>query len=434
MRLGEMGVLPMVGSVIVSKRNGKRNRSKGDWDGSTENFTIKQDGKTDRLIGDWDGSTEDFTISLQRNEASVDPSSASQQRLASCSPWSHTSTATEPSEQAGTGSYIFLRLYNTNISLPPDIDEGLARLTCTFTTAMARSCQNPRETWTSNVGLYLTIYDPRNPNHVCLRVFPFLQVEFSPTTANPTESQVQRTKVANIVLEDRERITALGVYIQPPVNATGGGLLFDPVKETKILTIQSLGLTTASEAAYPPSSRLRIRDVKLTRADLGHGVAVQRRLQWTISCVDTPEARNEETERQEWNSLKVKAESEGVPWSDTTGPFEYFVVNVNGRDMGRAYGLAFPFREGELDAVDTGEPAEKTADGKDCVVEGDEAMDGGWCLINRSGEVEGDGCAGKDLNDGGIKALRDTQSIQIQIMGHLWDGRVVCSETVSIAV
>lgn len=72
----------------------------------------------------------------------------------------------------------------------------------------------------------------------------------------------------------------------------------------------------------------------------GHAGHRQKRLAWELR------APNEQ------NSRPV----EGLPWSTTTGPFSYFIVSTQMRQLGRAYCTEFCLHEADFSEADEDEP------------------------------------------------------------------------------
>ena len=113
-----------------------------------------------------------------------------------------------------------------------------------------------------------------------------------------------------------DRLSELGVYCRGAFDTPG--LL--PLIELRMLSI-------IPEAAKPDTSSFVVLDLKVV--ECGKAPYTQQRFTWT------------------WQGSRV-GWPDMVPWSDTTGPFSYFEITVNGKWLGRAYATEFPLAGDEV--------------------------------------------------------------------------------------
>jgi hypothetical protein len=106
-------------------------------------------------------------------------------------------------------------------------------------------------------------------------------------------------------------------------------------------TLRQISNITIKPKEHPSVKPIAWNIVNPHVIEKGHAGHRQKRLAWEL------QARNEQ------GSKSV----EGLPWSVTTGPFSYFIVSTQRRELGRAYCTEFCLHE-----ADFGEPDEDEAD------------------------------------------------------------------------
>ena len=111
------------------------------------------------------------------------------------------------------------------------------------------------------------------------------------------------------------RVVGLGVYCTGPFRSN---------ETLSLITV--LSMTIKSKAIT--DGAFNLGDIRVV--ERGKSPKMEKRLAWS------------------WRGSR-EGSVEGVPWSGTTGPFSHFVVHIDGKEVGVAYCLEFPLREGDCD-------------------------------------------------------------------------------------
>lgn len=155
-------------------------------------------------------------------------------------------------------------------------------------------------------GFYLTFFD------VASRSFTDLTYPLS-----PDEHVWKHIPVKH----ENGKLVELGVFVEGRFDCS-----------TPLSLIEIHWIVIKTEQA--PTLAYEIRDIHIKYR--GQGSKVHRRLAWS------------------WVTLPQKSEvvwPQGMPWSQTTGPFTSFTIRMDGRIMGQALCLEFPIRNEDVESL-----------------------------------------------------------------------------------
>lgn len=183
-----------------------------------------------------------------------------------------------------------LRLFNLSMPTKPGLIVTTAYQSSSPISHHPDESHDPE---TPNYGIYTTYNNDHTISHYHL---------ITPNSNARSQSTSPATKTYALSLPmTSNQLTSIGVYYTPT-----------PGHHFPIITLLSLSITPS----LPPLSKYSITNIRL----ISHGE--QKRLSWDWSGPPSARAR-----------------------SRITGPFSYFEVMVDGRVVGRVYGMEFPLSE-----------------------------------------------------------------------------------------
>ena len=107
--------------------------------------------------------------------------------------------------------------------------------------------------------------------------------------------------------------------------------------EKSVEMSRPLNLLQIERLVISPHHRLISRDFTIYNVHAirrGEDPYAERRLAW------------------QWRG-EDEARPDGIPWSKTTGPFSYFKISIQRREVGKAYGIEFPVRAEDIESSRT---------------------------------------------------------------------------------
>ena len=129
---------------------------------------------------------------------------------------------------------------------------------------------------------------------------------------------------------ENAHLVELGVYMVAPSVIQSNNLVLPSVIQGNKLVLSIMEVCIKPVRDYNTLYRIEALSPVLR----GHPPNSEKRLAWRWRQVEA-------ADHNEW--------PKELPWSATTGPFSHFVIYLEGRELGRAYCLEFPFRLADLE-------------------------------------------------------------------------------------
>lgn len=222
---------------------------------------------------------------------------------------------------------------STPLSQSPDSGLETHRL-CLFKLSMPTSSSlvarithhRMRLSRSTNTGFYFAYHSPETQPSLSYIYHhaPYLSFSTSSSAAHSDETSLVFS-IDKLPHYDH-RLVELGTYISSPTSPNA-----DPdLMPLHLMTIQHISILPA--AAIPKPSAHRITNLRI--ATRGVEPYAQKRLVWDFHS----------------NSSTLR---DGLPYSETTGPFSHFLVSVDGRFVGRAYACEYPLTRKDFDELDS---------------------------------------------------------------------------------
>ena len=181
--------------------------------------------------------------------------------------------------------------------------------------AVKAACWRARAGRSMEMGIYVAYRVSTNKEKI---EYEYHMIEYNP------QANVPFSTSAFLSSNNGGQLSELGVY------SIG---VFEPTEP--LLLMELKWLSVMPESAKPITSEFAVRDLKIGKR--GKAPYLQKYLVWA------------------WHGSRV-GWPDILPWSDTTGPFSYFEISINGRWLGRSYSVEFPLADD--DTAESGRDSE----------------------------------------------------------------------------